>query len=211
MAPRLSRRTVMAAGAASLFVGRPAAASIARMQTPAINMALLQRARAALETHRSAIAAPDRIAVIDFGLASRVPRLHLIDLERSTLRSVLVAHGRGSDPAYTGWLIRFSNTAGSDATSAGSYVTGAAYVGEHGHSMRLEGLDATNSNAQARGIVIHSAWYVNEALAVSSGKIGRSDGCFAVAPSALAAVLSHLGSGRFVYADRIGTGLRNPA
>lgn len=211
MAPHLSRRTVMAAGAASLFVGRPAAASIARMQTPAINMALLQRARAALETHRSAIPAPDRIAVIDFGLASRVPRLHLIDLERSTLRSVLVAHGRGSDPAYTGWLIRFSNTAGSDATSAGSYVTGTAYVGEHGHSMRLEGLDATNSNAQARGIVMHSAWYVNEALAVSSGKIGRSDGCFAVAPSALAAVLSHLGSGRFVYADRIGTGLRNPA
>jgi hypothetical protein len=211
MTPHVSRRTVMAACAATLFAGGPAAASLARTQAPAIDMALLRRARAAMEAHRSAIVAPDRIAMIDFGLASGVPRLHLIDLEHSSLRSVLVAHGRGSDPAYTGWLTRFSNAAGSNATSAGSFVTGAAYVGEHGRSMRLEGLDATNSNAQARGIVIHSAWYVNEALAAGSGKIGRSEGCFAVAPSALDAVLSHLGSGRFVYADKIETRPRDPA
>ncbi len=30
----------------------------------------------------------------------------------------------------------------------------------HGRSMRLEGLDPTNSNALSRAIVVHGAWYV---------------------------------------------------
>jgi hypothetical protein len=193
----------MAAGTACIFAARPAAASIG--VAPTINSALLRRALSAMETHRSAVIKADRIAVIDFALVSGVPRMHLVDLENPNVRSVLVAHGRGSDPSYTGWAMRFSNTPGSDATSVGGCVTGAAYIGEHGHSMRLQGLDASNSNAQAREIVIHAASYVNETLASASGKVGRSEGCFAVAQSSLELVLSHLGTGRFVYADKIET------
>lgn len=203
LAPYLSRRTFVAAGTACVFAARPASANIAVV--PAMNSALLRRALSAMHDHRSAIVAADRIAVIDFALVSGTPRMHLVDLENSSVRSVLVAHGRGSDPSYTGWATRFSNAPGSDATSVGGYVTGAAYVGEHGHSMRLQGLDASNSNAQAREIVIHAASYVNEALAATSGKVGRSEGCFAVAQSSLELVLSHLGTGRFVYADKIET------
>lgn len=184
-----------------MFAVRPAAASIS--VATAIDSALLRRALSAMENHRSAIAAADRIALIDFSLVSGVPRMHLVDLENSNLRSVLVAHGRGSDPSYTGWAMRFSNMPGSNASSVGGYVTGATYVGEHGHSMYLQGLDPSNSNAQAREIVIHAASYVNETLAAASGKVGRSEGCFAVAPTSLEAVLSHLGTGRFVYADKI--------
>lgn len=206
MAQHLSRRTLIAAGTACFFVARPAAASIAAIQAPAIDTALLRRALTAMDVHKSAIRAADRIAVIDFALASGAPRMHLVDLEQSSVRSVLVAHGRGSDPGYTGWALRFSNTPGSDATSVGSYVTGEAYVGEHGHAMRLQGLDATNSNAQARDIVIHSASYVNETLAAATGKVGRSEGCFAVAQSSLETVLAHLGTGRFIFADKIETG-----
>lgn len=195
----------MVAGAACLFANHPAAASIG--VAPAINPALLRRALSAMETHRSAIIAADRIAVIDFALVSGAPRMHLVDLEKSNVSSVLVAHGRGSDPGYTGWAMRFSNMPGSDASSVGSYVTGAAYIGKHGHSMRLNGLDASNSNAQAREIVIHAASYVSKTLAATSGKVGRSEGCFAVAQSSLDAVLSHLGTGRFVYADRLELGV----
>ncbi len=141
--------------------------------------------------------------MIDFALISGVPRMHLVDLENLNVRSVLVAHGRGSDPNYTGWAMRFSNMPGSDATSVGGYVTGTTYIGEHGHSMHLQGLDASNSNAEAREIVIHAASYVNEELAATSGKVGRSEGCFAVAQSSLEVVLKHLGTGRFAYADKI--------
>jgi hypothetical protein len=85
-----------------------------------------------------------------------------VNLADGRTRSHLVAHGRGSDPAHTGWLERFSNEPRSNATSAGAYKTGSLYVGAHGRSMRLEGLDPTNSNALSRAIVVHGAWYVNE-------------------------------------------------
>ncbi len=168
-----------------------------------INTALLARALAAMRRQSSQLRATDRLAVVDFTLPSKSPRMYLVDLRARTVHSVLGAQGLGSDPDYTGWLIRFSNVPGSLATSAGGYVTGPAYVGEHGHSLRLQGLDATNSNAEDRAIVIHSAWYVSQERALSTGKIGRSDGCFAVAQTSLEQVLSHLGTGRFLYAEKL--------
>jgi hypothetical protein len=68
--------------------------------------------------------------------------------------------------------------------------------------MRLEGLDATNSNALARAIVVHAAWYVNDTVAGYSGILGRSEGCFAVADSSLPEILARLGPGRLIYADK---------
>ena len=67
--------------------------------------------------------------------------------------------------------------------------------------MRLEGLDSTNSNALSRAIVVHGAWYVNEGLIGSSGMLGRSQGCFAVAGSSLPEIMARLGPGRLIYAD----------
>jgi len=126
-----------------------------------------------------------------------------MNLADGSVRSHLVAHGRGSDPSHTGWLQRFSNEPRSNATSAGAYRTGALYVGAHGHSMRLEGLDATNSNALTRAIVVHGAWYVNEHVIGYSGMLGRSQGCFAVADSSLPEIMARLGPGRLIYADKI--------
>jgi len=116
--------------------------------------------------------------------------------------SHLVAHGRGSDPAHTGWLERFSNEPHSNATSSGAYLTGDRYVGAHGHSMRLAGLDPSNSNAAARAIVVHGAWYVSEEMARSRGALGRSQGCFAVSGSSLEEILKRLGPGRLIYAGK---------
>ena len=69
--------------------------------------------------------------------------------------------------------------------------------------MRLEGLDASNSNARSRGIVIHGAAYVSEQMIRDYGKLGRSEGCFAVAESSLLDVMTQLAPGRLIYADRM--------
>jgi L,D-transpeptidase catalytic domain len=162
---------------------------------------LLRRALDALEQHHTSISYRDVIGVADFSLPSRAPRFHLVNLADGSARSHLVAHGRGSDPSHTGWLERFSNEPHSNATSAGAYKTGSLYVGAHGRSMRLEGLDPTNSNALSRAIVVHGAWYVNEEMIGHSGMLGRSQGCFAVADSSLPEIMARLGPGRLIYAD----------
>jgi hypothetical protein len=163
---------------------------------------LLRRALDALEQHQDVISYQDFIGVADFSLPSHAPRFHLLNLADGSVRSHLVAHGRGSDPSHTGWLQRFSNEPHSNATSAGGYRTGSSYVGAHGHSMRLEGLDPTNSNALSRAIVVHAAWYVNPRVIGGSGVLGRSQGCFAVADSSLPEIMSRLGPGRLIYADK---------
>jgi hypothetical protein len=168
-----------------------------------IDPGLLRRALDALERHHDSISYRDFIGIADFSLPSRAPRFHLVNLADGSVRSHLVAHGRGSDPSHTGWLQRFSNEPRSNATSAGAYRTGSLYVGAHGHSMRLEGLDPTNSNALARAIVVHGAWYVNEHVIGYSGMLGRSEGCFAVADSSLPEIMARLGPGRLIYADKI--------
>jgi hypothetical protein len=162
----------------------------------------VQRALAALEQHRDSIAFRDVVAIADFSLPSSAPRFHLLSLADGGVTSYLVAHGRGSDPAHTGWLERFSNLPHSYATSAGAYRTDSRYVGGHGASIRLDGLDATNSNAASRAIVVHGAWYVSEQMVGRSGMLGRSEGCFAVDPSSLGELLSRLGPGRLIYADK---------
>jgi hypothetical protein len=164
---------------------------------------LLRDALDALERHHDSISYRDFIGVADFSLPSRAPRFHLVNLADGSVRSHLVAHGRGSDPSHTGWLERFSNEPRSNATSAGAYRTDSLYVGAHGRSMRLEGLDPTNSNALSRAIVVHGAWYVNEQVIGYSGVLGRSQGCFAVADSSLPEIMARLGPGRLIYADKV--------
>lgn len=114
----------------------------------------------------------------------------------------LVSHGKGSDPANSGWVQRFSNTPGSNASSPGSFLTGQTYYGRHGRSRRLVGLDADNSRALERNIVIHGASYVNPDMAENAGRIGRSQGCFAVSTSEIGHVLELLGPGRLLFAAR---------
>lgn len=164
---------------------------------------LLRRAVAALDQHAGRVAHRDRIAIADFAAASAKPRFHLIDLQNGTSKSFLVAHGSGSDPAHTGWLQRFSNQDGSNASSEGAFTTADYYVGKHGRSQRLIGLDPTNDNALARAIVVHAAWYSNPDMIRTHGMLGRSQGCFAVGDADLAEVFERLGQGRLIYAAKV--------
>ena len=145
----------------------------------------------------------DVVAVADFARPSSLPRLHFVALEAGTMRSFLVAHGRGSDPQHDGWLKSFSNAVGSDATSRGAYLVSDTYEGKYGSSLRLQGLDPDNSNAYDRAIVMHPAWYAGPEMLAKWGKLGRSEGCFAMDPEFFATALAMLSGGRLLFADRI--------
>jgi hypothetical protein len=176
----------------------PLPAVVAKRELPP----LLAEALAALDTHR--IAARDRLGLVDFSLPSREPRFHLVDVAGGRIeQSWLVAHGSGSDPAHTGLLQLFSNVPGSNASSNGAFVTADPYVGQHGRSQRLIGLDPSNDMALARAIVIHGAAYVDPALIDQQGRIGRSQGCFAFEQGEVERVMERLGQGRLIYAGKL--------
>ncbi len=199
-AQTIARRGVLGLGLAlAAAAALPARAALA----PAVDPRLLARALAALDRHRAALAHTDVIAIADYAAASRERRFHLVDLASGATTSLLVAHGRGSDPDHSGWLSRFSNEDGSYASSNGAFVTGTEYIGKHGRSLRLAGLDASNSNAESRAIVIHTAPYVSEAMARDLGKLGRSQGCFTVTETDLGPVLARLAGGRLLYSDKV--------
>lgn len=186
----------MAAGGSALIAPRVFAAPLCG-EAPA----LLPQAMAALNSHAGAITHRDLIGIVNFAAHSRLPRLQLVDPEGGRiLASLLVAHGNGSDPGNSGWPQRFSNRPGSNASSRGAFVTGQTYVGKHGRSRKLIGLDPENNLAEPRAIVIHGASYVSQAMASEQGRVGRSQGCFAVAQADIAQLLERLGQGRMLYA-----------
>jgi L,D-transpeptidase catalytic domain len=188
----------VAAGTAGLVAPRAFAA--VRADDPP---ALLSRAMAAMQTHSRSIAQRDIIGLVDFSAPSRAERFQLVDIANGrVLSAMLVAHGRGSDPANSGWVERFSNRHGSNASSSGAFLTGDTYHGKHGRSRKLVGLDAENNQALSRGIVIHAASYVDGHTARTQGRIGRSQGCFAVSNADINALLARLGSGRLLFASK---------
>lgn len=144
------------------------------------------------------------VGIADFARPSWEPRMHLANLEDGTVRSYLLTHGRGSDPEHDGWLKTFSQTPGSEATSRGAYLTCEWYKGKYGTSVRLVGLDPDNATALERLIVIHQAWYAEREMVGKWGKLGRSEGCFALGQEAFGDILYRLSGGCLLFADQIG-------
>jgi hypothetical protein len=182
----------------------PLAPPPAQVLTPSapggIDPQLFAKAKAALDAHR--VYPRDSIGVVDFNRPSSEERFYVVNLLSGEVESHRVAHGRGSDPDHSGFVERFSNDFGSYASSNGAYVTGEYYPGHYGRAMRVRGLDPSNSNAESRAIVVHSAWYAEPQVAAMQGRLGRSEGCFAFSYQSLQEVLARLGPGRFLYADR---------
>ncbi|MBB5731436.1 hypothetical protein FHS61_000429 [Altererythrobacter atlanticus] len=167
---------------------------------------VLEIARREVERAGDALWRRDIAGIADFGVHSSIPRFHFANLENGTVRSFLVTHGAGSDPEHDGWLNGFSNVVGSNATSRGPYVTWEWYKGQYGTSIRLGGLAPDNSNALDRAIVMHSADYATETHVEKWGRLGRSNGCFAMGPENFREALWHLSGGRLLYADQLGIG-----
>ena len=119
------------------------------------------------------------LTVADFTKSANDYRLWIIDLKKNkVLMHTYVAHGQGSGEEFAN---AFSNTENSHQSSIGFYVTGDTYMGEHGTSLRLIGMDnGYNSAALDRGIVIHGADYVCKDFINGNQRLGRSWGCPAV-------------------------------
>jgi hypothetical protein len=139
------------------------------------------------------------LCVIDYGLPSTQKRMWVFDLSTERLLfNELVAHGRnsGEDLAES-----FSNDDGSYMSSLGAFVTGSTYDGHNGYSLRLRGTEpSVNDRAEARAIVMHGAWYVDEELAQKQGRLGRSLGCPAVRPEIAHALIDEIKDGSVLYA-----------
>jgi hypothetical protein len=198
--------------AAWAALARPGAGA-AQVAVPAVPMALNPRdrklfaiAHEQLERRGAGLWERDVVGIADFGLRSSEPRLHFVKFLTGVVDSYLVAHGMGSDPEHDGWLNWFSNVPDSLCTSQGAYMTFGWYSGRYGTSIRLEGLDATNSNALDRAIVMHRASYCEPEHVARYGKLGRSNGCFAMGEADFMKALVQLAGGRLLYADKLGIG-----
>lgn len=140
-------------------------------------------------------------AIVDFSRPSTDKRLYVFDTVEKKVSSYYVAHGKGSEG--TGNIpASFSNQSGSNSSSLGIYRTLGEYTGQHGRSLRLEGLEPTNSNALARAVVMHTADYVSESFIRSTGRLGRSQGCFAVERAVGDKLIDQLKNGVYIIASK---------
>lgn len=155
----------------------------------------------------------DTISVVDFRIPANRPRWFMIDLASGDVTAFRVAHGRNSDAAgpmtpMPGRLatldgaVRASNLLDSNESAVGAYVAANQYEdGFQPGSVRLHGLDATNSCAYWRALVMHQARYMTPDA--GNGAVGTSDGCLAVEVDRRAAVADWIRDGGFIYAGPV--------
>jgi hypothetical protein len=141
---------------------------------------------------------------VDLGLDNRTPRGYVFDMETMTVVEgpFMVSHGNGSASGGDGVPTRFSNRAGSKASSLGVYLAQETYgfsgkSGGRAYSsvgLRLRGESpGFNDAARARGIVAHGAPYV------TATRAGRSEGCPAMEPHRARRLLPMIANGGVVF------------
>ena len=194
-------KTGIAAGAALALPGTVAAAVRKGSER---DRKLFDLAKRELDRAGNVVWKRDIVGIADFGVHSAERRFHFVNLDREEVQSYHVSHGTGSDPEHDGWLNYFSNQEGSNATSRGAYITWEWYTGRYGTSVRLGGLDSSNEAALRRYIVMHRANYAEPSHIDRYGRLGRSNGCFALGEEQFRIALLHLSGGRLLYADRLG-------
>lgn len=139
------------------------------------------------------------ITIVDFDQPSYQKRMYVIDIKNyKMLFNTWTAHGRNTGREMA---INFSNNPQSYKSSLGLYITDDTYFGNNGYSLRLIGLEKTNSNAASRAIVLHGAPYVSQATIDAMGYIGRSHGCPAVPRELTKPIIEKIkgGSCFFIY------------
>lgn len=164
-------------------------------KAPALNPNVLKLGlQAYLKAKQQGLVSHDLLTIVDYSKPSSAARLWVFDLKRNDiLFQERVAHGKNSGPGEM--ATSFSNEARSLKSSLGVYVTKGTYVGNHGYSMRVVGLErGINDMAAPRAIVFHAAAYVRERVA------GHSWGCFALRPEITQSVINTIKDGSVVFA-----------
>lgn len=126
--------------------------------------------------------------LIDMSIPSNEERFFVYNIQKDSVELAgLVAHGSGRDNSNE---IVFSNLPNSLCTSLGKYKVGVAYNGKFGLAFKLHGLDASNSNAFARAVVLHAHGCVPDESVDYS--ICESWGCPTVSPKFLTALNKYI-------------------
>ena len=176
-------------------------ASVSPRRLALATQRLMSRAMAALDIHSSRIPNRDRMYLVDFSRHSAEERLYEVDLVGGLVHAFRTSHGKGSDPAHTGYARDFSNTMDSHMSSVGSFVSaGAGWGPEQGPNVLLDGLEYTNNAARERAIIVHGADYAEPSVVEQQGKLGRSYGCFSTAHADLHTLRDRIGEGRLLFA-----------
>lgn len=127
--------------------------------------------------------------LVDMKVASGKKRFFVYNLQKDSVELAgLVTHGSGKTNSSD---IQFSNTTGSLCTSLGRYKIGNSYTGKFGLAYKLYGMDATNSNALSRFVVLHSHDCVPNAE-TDPFPICESWGCPTVAPAFLKLLATYI-------------------
>ena len=132
------------------------------------------------------------LTICDFSQSSSKKRLYIIDMVNgAVVLNTYVAHGKNSGGEFAR---NFSNRSGSLQSSLGFYVTRQTYFGEHGLSLRVDGVErGINDKAYSRAIVVHGAAYIG------SQKKGRSFGCPAVPQQESAEIINTIKGGHCIF------------
>ncbi|MGB1038124.1 MAG: murein L,D-transpeptidase catalytic domain family protein [Bacteroidia bacterium] len=150
--------------------------------------------------HTQALQDSQFLTIIDFSKHCNSKRMWVIDMDsKSVVINEWVAHGAKTGNEYAKY---FSNRHSSHRSSLGFYTTGGLYYGRKNLSLKLNGLEkGYNSNAFARGVVIHGANYISESIVNRNERIGRSFGCPAVSQKANKKLVNTIKGGNclFIY------------
>jgi hypothetical protein len=140
------------------------------------------------------------ITIVDYSKPSWEKRLFIINMADGSVYARHASHGRNSDPNHDGYLDSYSNTPNSWQSSKGFYRAAEIYWSSNqniGRAMRLDGLQSSNSNARARGIVFHGASYTQD----RNVKQGRSLGCVTISWKDKDDILDILKGGSLLYVN----------
>jgi hypothetical protein len=143
------------------------------------------------------------LTIIDYELPSYEKRLWVIDMDSGrVLHEEWVAHGMGAPRGSGGTMthaLSFSNVEGTRKSSLGLFITAETYHGQHGHSLKLDGLEpGYNDHARQRYIVIHGAHYVTAPRAEKK-LIGRSWGCPVLRPKVSTSLIDTIKEGSVLW------------
>lgn len=142
---------------------------------------------------------PDYLTIVDMTKSANEERMFIIDTHTwQVVHKSLVAHGTNTGEEYAQ---DFSNEEHSHKSSLGFYLTGEVYNGKHDMSLKLDGLEYSNSKARERGVVVHAADYVGHDYIKENGRLGRSYGCPALPHNGYENVVKKIkeGSCFFIY------------
>jgi hypothetical protein len=156
---------------------------------------ILEQAVKYFEANKTRIKNQKFMSIIDYRKHSGQRRFFVIDMGTGKVEALHTAHGKKGDLDDDGYATEFSNVLGSNMSSIGFAVTAETYMGANKYSLRMDGLQDTNSKLRERYVVIHKSEYVHP----DREKMGRSEGCPAIPVSVHKRVIDQIKGGSLVY------------